>query len=267
MPNITVIFRNQPPIHIKLYDTTASKLWYDLFVQHYQQQFPLFRDMQKYSRQYLEQLIDQANRVCGWNFNKKIQTIDDTVDLHKHIEVTLANGYENISSQWDHLLDELHFTLHKLQHRNMSDQPHRGNFLQIEWFNDNYVSLPEDFVFERTPQFGSLRLQNAYVGHPPLYLYSQNDCTNVYQTCRFHDRIKPGLHIMTTPESLKPVPIDIEVYTQWWNTHAPEFVAQHGLEKIMYYTGHPIIGQVTNTDDLAAVVASPDVLELQEIVF
>jgi hypothetical protein len=75
MSNITVVFQNQPPIHIKLYNTTAATRWLELFVQHYQQKFPLFRDMQKYDWQYLEYLVDQANKTCGWNFTTKIQSI------------------------------------------------------------------------------------------------------------------------------------------------------------------------------------------------
>jgi hypothetical protein len=263
MSDITVIFRNHPAIHIKLNDTTAARLWRKLFVQNYQQEFPLFRDMQKYTRRYLEQLIDQANLTCGWNFSTNIQSIKDTVELHKHIEVTLANGYQHIPAEWDHLLDELHFTLHAIQ-QNSSSRLTRGSFLQLEWFNDDYVPLPEDFVFQSNFQFGSLRLQNAYVGHPPLMIFNQHDHANVFQTCRFHDRIKSGLHIMINPSN---PPIDTNAYSQWWNTYASEFVRQHGWDKIMYYTGYPVIGQVINTDDLANIATCPDVLELQEVIY
>jgi hypothetical protein len=265
MSDITVIFQNQPPIHIKLYDTAAAAHWRKLFVQNYQQKFPLFRDMQKYTWKYLEHLVDQANKTCGWNFTTQIQNLQDTVDLHKHIEVTLANGYQNIPSDWDHLLDELHFALHTVQQTKLSNISRRGNFLQIEWFNDDYVPLPEDFVFTSNLQFGDLRLQNAYVGHIPLQIFEQNDFANVFQTCRFHDRIKPGLNI--TIFSGNRVLPNIETYTQWWNTHAPEFVKYHGWNKIMYYTGHPIIGQVVNTDDLAKVATCAEVLELQEVIY
>ena len=65
MSDITVVFKNQPPIHIKLYDTTAARHWQQLFVQQYRQQFPLFRDMKKYTWGYLEELIDQANQTCN----------------------------------------------------------------------------------------------------------------------------------------------------------------------------------------------------------
>jgi len=265
MSNITVVFQNQPPIHIKLYNTTAATRWLELFVQHYQQKFPLFRDMQKYDWQYLEYLVDQANKTCGWNFTTKIQSIQDTVDLHKHIEVTLANGYQHIPSDWDHLLDELHFALHAVHAKILLPwQPARGNFLQIEWFDDDYISLPEDFTFQKNCQFGDIRLQNAYVGHPPLKIFNENDHANVFQTCRFHDRIKSGLNIViSTPAP----PTNIETYAKWWNTHAPEFVKSHGWDKIMYYTGHPIIGQVVNLDDLAQVVSCVEVLELQEVIY
>lgn len=264
MSDLTVIFRNQPPIYIKLYNTTAARHWRKLFVQQYQQKFPLFRDMKKYNSQYLEELVNQANKTCGWNFATKIQSLQDTVDLHKHIEVTLANGYQNIPSDWEHLLDELHFALHSTQQKNIFNKLNRGNFLQIEWFNDEYVPLPDDFVFQTTHQFGNLRLQNAYVGHPPLKVFNENDYANVFQTCRFHDRIKSGLNIII--DSSTPL-IDTETYMQWWNTHAPEFVQHHGWDKIMYYTGHPIIGQVVNTNDLDKIATCPNILELQEVIY
>ena len=262
MPDITVIFQNQTPLHIKLYNTTAAKIWYELFVQHYQEKFPLFRDMQKYNWQYLEHLVDQANKTCGWNFTTQIQSLQDTVDLHKHIEVTLARGYQDIPSDWDHLLDELHFALHASQQRTYLGRSRRGSFLQIEWFNDDYVPLPEDFVFQPTCEFGNIRLQNAYVGHPPLKIFNENDHANVFQTCRFHDRIKSGLNMVISQS--QPM-VDIAAYTKWWNTHALEFVKQHGWSKIMRYTGHPIIGHVVNTDDLARIATCAEALELQQV--
>jgi hypothetical protein len=266
MSDITLIFQNQPPIHIELYNTTAAALWRQLFVTQYQQQFPLFRDMKKYTWQYLEELVDQANQTCGWNFTTKIQNLQDTVSLHKHIEVTLANGYQHIPSDWDQLLDELHFALHTLQQK-MSDTPVHGNFLQIEWFNDEYKELPDDFVFQKTIEFGSIRLQNAYVGHPPLKVYNDKDHANVFQTCRFHDRIKSGLHIVINNNFTLPTATDIEAYTKWWHTHAPEFVKYHGWGKIMRYTGHPVIGNVTNLDDLAKIADCSEILKLQEVIY
>lgn len=268
MSDITVIFTNQPAIHIDLYPTTAAQQWKQLFTINYQRKFPIFRDMQKYTWEYLEQLIEQANQTCGWNYTSRVETLEDTVALHKNIETTLAKGYINIPESWDHLLDELHFALHKIEHGRMTHRPHRGNFLQIEWFNDDFVPLPDDFEFSDQFRFGSLRLQNAYVGHPPTMIYQQNDHTNVFQTCRFHDRIKPGLHIMTSRPRTDGQPREFvyEDYYQWWHTNAPDFVAQHGWERIMYYSGYPLIGHVVNVDDLETVNNHPEVLELQEVI-
>jgi len=269
MSNITVIFKGQPPLHIELYNTTAAQQWRQLFVQNYQQQFPIFRDMQKYTWAYLRELIQQANTTCGWNFPSDVTTLDDTLDLHKCIEVTLANGYPSVPQTWWHILDEVHFALHKIQQGDMGLQAHRGYFLQLEWFNDDIVPLSEDFVFSDSFKFGSVRLQNIYVGHSPLMIYQQNDHSVVSQTCRFHDQIKPGLHIMTSrPNPSRPlVDYDLADYTAWWNTRAPEFVEQHGWDTIMRYTGYPIIGEVVNTTDLETVYACPEVLELQEVIY
>lgn len=267
MSNITVIFKDQPPLHIELRDTTAAHQWRELFIQNYKQQFPIFRDMQKYTWPYLRSLIRQANETCGWNFTSDVNTLDDTLDVHKCIEVTLADGYPSVPTAWHHILDELHFALHKIQQGDMGTHSHRGYFMQFEWFNDDIIPLPEDFVFSDSFKFGSIRLQNVYVGHAPLMIYQQQDDSAVFQTCRFHDQIKPGLHIMTSrPSPRNPLKdYDLDDYTNWWHTNAPEFVKHHGWDTIMRYTGYPIIGEVVNTDDLETVYACPEVLELESI--
>jgi hypothetical protein len=267
MSNITVIFKGQPPLHIELYDTTAAQQWKELFIRNYELQFPIFRDMQKYTWEYLKELIPQANTTCGWNFTSDIHTLDDTLDLHKCIEVTLANGYPSVPKTWWHILDELHFALHKIQHGNMTTGTHRGYFLQLEWFNDDIIPLPEDFVFSNTSKFGSIRLQNVYVGHPPLMIFQQQDDAAIFQTCRFHDQIKPGLHIMTSESNYSPSDYNLIDYKNWWHAHAPDFVEYHGWDTIMRYTGYPLIGEVINTDDLRTVYAHPEVLELQEVIY
>lgn len=266
MPDLTVLFRDQPPLHIALFDNETARVWKQLFVQNYTRKFPIFRDMMKYSWEYLEHLIQEANRVCGWDFPSHVRTLDDTLDLHKHIETTLQPGYHTVPQTWHHLLDELHFALHKIQQGDMEYRPHRGWFLQLEWFNSDVEPLPEDFVFTSPSSFGSIRLQNVYVGHTPLMIYQQNDWSKVSQTCRFHDAIKPGLHIMCADPPAGTLEYDPVHYRDTWMQQAPEFVAQHGWDRIMYYTGHPLIGQVINLHALAQVYTCPSVLELQEVI-
>ena len=266
MPDITVLFKQQPALHIELFPTTAAQLWKDLFSQNYQREFPIFRDMMKYSWEYLESLIEQVNQTCGWNFPSRVHTLDDTLDLHKHIETTLQPGYHTVPQSWHHMLDELHFALHKIQQGDMEYRPHRGYFLQLEWFNGDVVPLPDDFEFTSPTSFGSLRLQNVYVGHTPLMIYQQNDWSKVSQTCRFHDAIKPGLHIMCASPPPGEREYDPVHYHHTWMERAPEFVEEHGWERIRYYTGHPLIGRVINTDALAQIYTCPQVLELQEVI-
>ena len=267
MSDIVVIFKNQPPLYISLLKTNAAYIWKNLFTKNYQQKFPLYRDMKKYTIGYLEQLINQANNLCGWNFTTNISSLNDTVKLHKHIETTLANGYSNIPSEWDDLLDELHFSIHVIDKQFGSpivSNPRK--FLQLEWFNDDCVDLPDDFKFSDKVKFGDIRLQNAYVGHHPIMVYMQNDHSNISQTCRLHDKIKPGLYISTAPGMSTPFDKFSNDYYNWWHTHGLDFVANHGWEKILDYTGHPIIGQVTNLNDLEQINESPDILELQEVI-
>jgi len=265
MPDLTVLFHNQPPLHIGLFDNQTARLWKTLFADNFQRKFPIFRDMMKYSWEYLEDLIQQVNQLCGWDFPSKVRTLDDTLDLHKHLETTLQPGYHTVPTSWHHLLDELHFALHKIQQGDMEYRPHRGWFLQLEWFNADMVPLPEDFVFTNPSSFGSIRLQNAYVGHTPLMIYQQNDWSKVSQTCRFHDAIRPGLHIMCADPAGQSE-YDLDHYRQAWIEHAPDFVQTHGWDRIMYYTGHPIIGRVINLDALQQIYTYQGVLELQEVI-
>ena len=51
---------------------------------------------------------------------------------------------------------------------------------------------------------------------------------------------------------------------QWFKKNAPDFVKEHGMEKILEFTGHPIIGNVVNLDVLAEVCKQP-LLELESV--
>jgi hypothetical protein len=115
-------------------------------------------------------------------------------------------------------------------------------------------------------EFGDIKVQNPYVGHIPLLAYQQNDYSNILQTCRFHDFVKPGIYIETR-EDHGYHDFSISAYINWWKSHAPEFLASHGLEKLLHYTGQPVIGRVVNLDDLRTVVNSDSILELEKVSF
>ena len=101
------------------------------------------------------------------------------------------------------------------------------------------------------------------MGHHPLFVYQQNDYTNIMQTCKFHNYIKPGINIIIED---RPSNFNQQHYLNWFNTHSPEFVKLHGKQTILNYTGHPSIGKVVNLDDLVTVSTAP-ILELESITF
>jgi hypothetical protein len=262
--DIIVKFKDQPELYIKLNDNQAARDWKALFKKNYQQEFPIFRDQKKYNLDYLNKLAGEAKLNLGWDCETDIKSIDDTVKLHKHLETTLANGFGSILEQYDNLIHELHFCLHKLECVEFTGDSLIRQWLQIEWFNDDGMPLDCMFEHSKSMSFGDIRLQNPYVGHIPFQVYNQNDYKEIFQTCKFHDYIRPGLHIhIGNP----PPDIDIEKYTAWWNTHAPEFVACHGIEKILHYTGHPVIGHVVNLEDLEKISTSENIIELQQVIF
>jgi hypothetical protein len=236
--------------------------WLKLFKKNYQQEFPIFRDQKKYTLEYLNQLALQAKTKLDWDCETDIKSIEDTVRLHKNLETMLANGFNSIPAEYDNLIHELHFCLHKAEYIDIKSQTNNRHWLQIEWFNNDGVPLDLTFKHIRKLEFGDIRLQNPYVGHIPWQVYEQNDYENIFQTCKFHDFVRPGLYIHTG----SPMPdINLDEYMVWWQTNAPEFVVQHGMNKILHYTGHPVIGRVTNLNDLEIVVNSNDILELEYV--
>jgi len=260
--NIVVKFKDQPELYIKLDDNLTAFVWLELFEKNYQQEFPIFRDQKKYTLEYLNQLALQAKTKLDWDCETNIKSIEDTVRLHKNLETMLANGFNSIPAEYDNLIHELHFCLHKAEYIDIKSQTNNRHWLQIEWFNNDGVPLDLTFKHIRKLEFGDIRLQNPYVGHIPWQVYEQNDYENIFQTCKFHDFVRPGLYIHTG----SPMPnINLDEYMAWWQNNAPEFVAYHGLDKILHYTGHPVIGQVTNLDALKTVVNSNDILELEYV--
>jgi hypothetical protein len=257
MVNFTVKFRGVPALQCSLHDTKLAQRYVDL-IKH-QTDTPIFRDPPRYTLSYFKELAVEAQQVLGWDWIKDSYPLEVTTQLHKDIEQYLAQGFENIPQEHDHLLHELHYCLHAIE-----SGSRRNNWLQVEWFNDDgFVIDADEYPSKINLEFGDLRLQNPYVGHHPLYVYEQNDNSNILKTCKFHDFIKPGINIVL---DYKNKPFDMDAYLQWFETHAPNFVAQHGVKKLKQFTGHPVVGSVTNKSDLELLVQQP-IVEFEYISF
>lgn len=256
-----IVFRDCPPLNIQLDDTPLSQKWLTLIHQNYQRDpNAIFRDPLKYTISYLKQLAKDANRRLGWSWNTNDLSLSSTTLMHKDIEEFLANGYANIPEEYDKLLNEIHFCLHAVESGSQ-----RSSWLQIEWFNDDGFHIPAaEYPGKIDLDFGDIRLQNPYVGHHPLFLYQQNDCGNIMQTCRFHDVVKPGVCIVSKAEI--GYKFNWDRYLDWFEHYAPEFVAHYGIKNLIAYTGHPVIGRVTNTKDLEQCLQK-EYLEFESIIF
>lgn len=261
--NISVKFKNYPALNITLDNNSTASAWLALFKKNYQQEFPIFRDQKKYTVAYLNQLARVANSELGWDCETNITSLKDTVRLHKNLERTLTNGFDSIPAIYDDLVHELHFCLHKTEHIDHVNNENYRHYLQFEWFNNEGFPLDLNFKHKININFGDIRLQNPYVGHIPLQIFEQDDKENVFLTCKFHDFVRPGLYIHTGKNYTST--FNLEEYLFWWYTYAPEFIAKHGEEKILHYTGHPIIGQVKNLEILEKIVNSKDILKLEYI--
>ena len=255
-------FLNAQPLHCVIDNTELGQRYFELLKgQWHQEPNAIFRDPQKYTLEYFRHLAGRAHRELGWDWVRDQYTLQTTVQLHKDIEQYLAHGFANIPEIHDDLLHELHFALHAIESGSQ-----RNSWLQIEWFNDCGFELPENqYPAKLGIEFGDIRLQNPFVGHHPLFLYEQRDSTNIAQTCRLHNFVKPGINIVINPET-RYQEFDWHSYINWFKHHAPEWTQQIGESTLKNFTGHPVVGKVTNLNDLQQALAMPH-LEFSRLEF
>jgi hypothetical protein len=254
-----------PTIICNIVDTELGRRYYQLVKQNYDQQAPIFRDRPRYTVDYMLELAQKAKDQIGWNWQFDHYDIETTALLHKDIETILSNGFDQIPAELDYLLHELHYCLHIIQPKTQG--PESGNlrdaWLQIEWYNDSTFDLDTTDIFQHNMMFGDIKLQNPYVGHGPLQIYLEKDFSNISQTCRFHDVVKPGINIAIIDF---PYQVEVDKILDRFEKHDPEFVLTHGRKKIASYIGYPVIGRVKNIKDLKLVAEAP-LLELDRIEF
>jgi len=260
MPQIQVTFKDCPTLELDIAETAVGYSYANLIKSNYEQEFPIFRDRPKYTVEYMLELAREAKLKLGWSWEFDHYDVGVTALLHKDLEELLANGFDRVPAELDHLLHELHYCLHLIQ---FGQKQKRDAWLQIEWFNDAGFELPGTDLFQHTLKFGDLRLQNPYVGHGPLQIFLEKDYTNISQTCKFHDFVRPGINIVIANFDK---PVDVDAIISAFKDHAPEFVEEHTEEKIISYIGYPVIGRVANLDALVAVANAP-VLNLESITF
>ena len=253
MKDILIKFQNYKPIEIELDQIDVARKYKEL-VRKNSTELPIFRDPLSYNIDKFCYLINKAKTILGWDWlNKDYTNLEVITLLHKDIEKYVGGdsaGFCNIPEEHDNLIHELHYCIHAIQNNN-----DRGQWLQLEWFNDDGFLLPDDFNFKSKLEFGDVKLQNPYVGHNPLFVYQQNDYTSISQTCKFHDLVRPGINLVIKKYEIENFSMD--ECLQWFSTHGPEFVNRHGIEKIKHYVGLPVIGRVLNLDILEQIANAP----------
>lgn len=259
---INLKFIDQPVLHLSILDNEIGNRYFNLVKDNYQNQKPIFRDRLKYTVEYMHLLAKEASDKLGWRWESDTYTIANTVLLHKNIEELLGSiGFANVPAEYDNLLHELHYCLHIIQDN--KEHTSRNGWLQIEWYNDDGFELDKDFYFSKELKFGDIKLQNPWVGHGPLQIYLEQDFTKISQTCKFHNFVKPGINVVI---SNFPQFEESDQLIEQFRKHASEFVNLHGVDKIINYTGYPIIGKILNLNDLKTVVDAP-VLVFEKLEF
>ena len=260
MPSVYVKFKNYNQLTLRINDCDIGKKYCALVWHNYEKSRPIFRDRPRYTVEYMLELAQQAKSQLNWDWSFDHYDVSITTLLHKDIETLVGNGFADIPKELDDLIHELHYCLHIIQDNNPNRR--RDGWLQIEWFNDDGFPLPGTDLFKQKLTFGDLRLQNPYVGHGPLQIFMEKDFSNIPQTCKFHNFVKPGINISIR----NYLAVNPQTVLESFKTHSPAFVDLHTPEKILRYTGYPVIGAVENLTDLHLVATAP-VLELEYIDF
>jgi hypothetical protein len=261
MPNILIKFVDQPVLVLSIIDNSIGQKYFKLVQENYQFEKPIFRDRTKYTTEYMHELAKKAKEVLGWNWYADKYNIADTAIMHKDIEKLVGNGFDKIPVGYDHLVHELHYCLHIIQDGRVESK--RDAWLQIEWYNDSGFELDKNYSFKRGLKFGEIKLQNPWVGHGPLQIFFEKDFTNISQTCKFHNFVKPGINVVIKEiEEFN----DIDKLIEEFYKHDPAFVEKHTVDVIKKYIGYPVVGRVSNLKDLYTVTQS-STLELEWINF
>ena len=262
MFKFNIVFKNLPELNVEIEDSVTGQTYYNLLQTNYNREIPIFRDPAKYTVEYMNNLVAQAKDKLGWDWEYKPGNHKVAAQLHKDIEVLLKDGFNNVTADCDELLHEIHQCLHLL---NRGKFPYilRQSCLQIEWYNDVMAPIDDSFKFQDSTLFGDIKLQYPFVGASPLQLYTEKDYQNISQTCKFHSVVKPGINIVI--EYCRKF-VDHQKLLEDIKTHDYDFYNLHGPEKILRYTGYPVIGKVTNLDTLEYIIKQP-ILEFEKLEF
>jgi hypothetical protein len=258
---ILVKFEQQPVLEITVNDTETGRIYFDLARNQHKIQKPYYKDCILWTNEYMIELALKAKQAFGWDWLHNNYDLSITAQLHKDLENSVGKlGFESIPEEYDSLLYDLHHCLHAIQF-GPKNRPRPDNF-QIEWFTDNSVALPSNFEFVPTTNYGDLILINPYVGHNPLQIYQENDFLSLSTTCRFHDIVKPGI-VLTNAQKY----ISKETILKKFQEEDPAFVELHGAEKIKYYAGSAVIGQVDDVKIFKHLKNIPAKLILESVEF
>lgn len=255
MVDFGIKFHNVPTLKVKLDSTSLANKYYELMKSQYSEDSNvIFRDQQYYTIDVLQDLAQKANECLGWKWDVSDTSIQNLNILHKDIEYLVGDGYENLPAEYDDLVHDIHFALHSIEKDNS-----RGSWLQLEWYNDNGFEIkPDEYPSKKVCNIGDIKLQNPYVGHSPYMVYMQNDITDIMNTCKFHNYVKPGINIMIQQYNHGlGIEEPEENYYNWFMKHCPEFIEKHTWETTRSFLGEPIIGKILNLEDLEYAISVP----------
>lgn len=265
MIDITVKFKNFPALQIELKDHPLARQYKEFVRRKLQDEPPIFFDSYSYDTAHIRDLCAIIKKELGWDWLHDTYNLETTTRMHRDLETYLRNGFSTIPEQHDMLLTEIHACLHAIETSQITGMV-RDATLTVEWFTDDNIPMPEDFEFSLNMEYGDVKLQNPRVGHPPFMVFCQNDTSDVESVCKFHDIVRPGIVLCIAKEEFIEPPSNWkDIYKEWWDTTAPEFVRSRGIDNIMRYTGWPIIGRVLNIDVLDKIREEPSKLELEKV--
>jgi hypothetical protein len=231
-------------IKIKMFDKIRSKAWLKLYQSLNVEPDRIIPNLPISDEEFAVK-IKKANDLFGFDWPLIPDTQEKYNDMHKDIETA--------SEKKADLLQSIHHDLHVKEVGNNATQ------IQVVWseslgqFYDKKqigVAMPIDAEpFEKKIKRGDVYLGFPHVGKSPEACMLQNDNSNLFQTCRLHDKITCDLVISIVDQVCKTD----EQLISWYEENK---ITMFTKEEMLKYNGWATIGEVINKDEIDNMIWS-----------
>jgi hypothetical protein len=226
-------------LNIKLLDKVITKKWMELH-QSLDVDPDSIIDNNSISDDMFVKDIQEANKEFGFNWATNPKTQDEYNQMHKDIETAPKDKADQLQS--------IHNHLHVKEAGN--NKASQIQFVWSESLGQFYKKQPIEYdmpkdaePFDKTIAYGDVYLGYPHVGKSPEVCMSQNDNSNLEQTCRIHNKIVCDILISLVDVTCKS---DNQLL-EWYDNNK---ITMFTKEEMLKYNGWAKIGEVINKEQI-----------------